>query len=383
MAEEERDMVSSEASATEAAFRLSQESVADMELSEVAVCGDGEPTEIIISVRRDFPIREGERLGGWRWSRCVATEGGGSIRGEAQTEHPRLSWSYDGDESCPAPDAPLVASAERPVVQHGIDIQGQSTDHHEPISGLVRLQAGSTSRIAALDGSPNGLAAITTTGLSGRYEVTVFPEYHNCDDPAGPTLNTCRNPTQQASGEIAFRTVPLHQATYVYRPFSVAIELRNGRIVSVDDPYDPPSILSSNIGATHGRVGNHYAEEPKTDLLPISLKPIWWKHAAFRGLASYARPASRDVDMVIVHCTGGSKIGRAMSEWDRRWSQGTRSGAQYLIDIDGHIVKLMYDEEEVGSVGGTLDLWSDPPSTTPINSALLRLVWARCLPPLI
>ena len=68
------------------------------------------PTSIQVTVRRDFPLRQGERLGEWAWSSAD-----GSVRQDPQ------QWALDGEDAdVPPEDEELHSEQERPIFGWGI-----------------------------------------------------------------------------------------------------------------------------------------------------------------------------------------------------------------------------------------------------------------------
>jgi N-acetyl-anhydromuramyl-L-alanine amidase AmpD len=289
--------------------------------------GDDAETSIRVTVRRDFPQREGERFGAWCWS-----NGNG-----ARLRSPQR---WRGPEGALAPGGALTPTDDWPIFGWGIGTLaadsmggGFTTNDRAPIAAEVQLVATdghviSTARTSGVDGE----AQLDTSGVEGRVDVRVIPD-DRTDALAGPTM-----PLPDPCPDI------------VYRPGSVQLRLRAGLIAEVRDPYDPV------LGDVTTRVGNRVAHEPETDHLPLTLKPVWWRHP---GAAD--RDAAVVVDTIIVHCTSGARLGNALQSW----FQGS-SGAHYVIEIDGHVIKLADDRRRVASVAGGLDRWER--QLHPINS---------------
>ena len=291
------------------------------------------PTSILVTVRRDFPLRRGERLGEWAWSSADSTSRKAPQR-----------WTFEGDASGgpPAADVELQCEDDRPMMGWGIgrpelgsagDNAGQkTTDRGEVIAATVRLRGENGELLAeAPTTGRDGATRLITAGATGVFHVEVEPEALT-DDPAGPGMESERE--------------------LLYRASSTRIVLRAGRIAEVDDPYDPP------CGHTDVRVGNRKVWTPTTTHLPLSLKPQWWRDPGSRR----RRGGTAAVRMLVLHCTGGSRMGNPLNRFfARRGSGYTTAGANYILDVDGHAIKLAADDRTkvhagVGWWGGDRDI---------------------------
>jgi N-acetyl-anhydromuramyl-L-alanine amidase AmpD len=278
--------------------------------------------ELIVSVRRDFPIRQTERFGDWGWSRESGDRG----------QDP-LSWSLPSGASC-ATEVELTASRADAIVGWGIGdpmlgAPGRpggtyTTDWDHPVAAEVRLRQDAEIRATARTTERDGLATLPTTGLSGRYTMEIVPDQRNDEAVVGPSFDA------EAQG---------HEL--IYRSLEVEITLTDGALTEIADPYDPPA------GRTHGRVGNHRAWAPSTVEVPISLKPIWWRHPRTR-----ARAQDVTVDMFVLHCTSGARLGNALAQWLPR-----SGGAHYVLDVDGHLIKLAGEDNTVSHLAIGFDRW--------------------------
>jgi N-acetyl-anhydromuramyl-L-alanine amidase AmpD len=322
-----------------------------------------------------------------------------------------MVWSFEGEEDRPPENAPLATEPDREIFGWGIGhptAGGRmfTTTHDDDVAGIVELRGDSAAEVAseALSGV-DGEAFLDTTALSGSFEIVVRPTPCNDTSPVGPDFTSAIALSFEADGtETESPISDLTTVHWVYRTLRVPVVLRCGRLVEVTDPYFPPALTTSTIGATHGRVGNVTAREPTTTHLPLSLKPIWWIHPASDArnvpVRATLNPGSRTtrpdgnplIDLVILHCTGGPRVGSALNDWKVRWvdyrekktvngvevlvpKSGRKSGAQYVLDHDGHMIKLAKESEVVGSVGGQRDLWlnADPNASTNSNERSLAV----------
>ena len=269
-------------------------------------------TTIVVTVRRDFPRRRGERLGEWAWSSA----------GSSTRQAPQRWQLPSGAE--PTPELELEADDDRPIFGWGIgrpslgspgDNAGQlTTDRGDPIAAQVRLLDEEGTVVSTADcAGRHGQARLPTHHRSGRHTIEVVPE-HLAPGPAGPTM--------QSSERL------------LYRAFSVVVGLQGGLLSEIVDPYDPP------CGEVRARVGNRLLFEPTAGQLPLSLKPDWWKD----DRTSRRR---RTVDVLVLHCTGGTRVGPALNRFFR-----STAGSNYIVDVDGHAIKLAADDRTKIHAGG-------------------------------
>ncbi|MGH1340340.1 MAG: N-acetylmuramoyl-L-alanine amidase [Nannocystales bacterium] len=295
------------------------------------------PTSIRVTLRRDFPLRRGERLGEWAWS---------SADGSVQQDPQR--WTFEGEDGeggAPPPDEELESEDDRPIFGWGIgrpslgepgDNAGQlTTDRSEVIAATVRLrnEDGDVLSEGNCTGR-DGACLLATASSTGVFTVDITPE-RITEDTAGPGMRS--------------------DHLLLYKAASVNIELRGGRLVGIEDPYDPPN------AQTHARVGNRQVWTPTTTQLPLSLKPQWWKDPGSRA----RRGGTGAISMLVLHCTGGSRVGGPLNDFFG-WADAARTrrktkGANYLLDIDGHAIKLTADDRTkvhagVGRWGGDRDI---------------------------
>lgn len=301
------------------------------------------PTEITVTVRRDFPLREGEKLGDWQWSSLNANSSGSIVNRERDP----LCWQYDGDdEESVGPGEQLVADPHYNIIGWSIGspslgLSGgnpscnggaHTTDNRNPISAEVQLlelsEEGEANVVA--NGSTSGRhgeVVLNTRALSGEFIIRVIPEDRDDDFQSWPEL---------ADADDA--------PDIIYRTFEVRLRLQSGYIIEVTDPYDPPA------NKTDGRVGSRRLWEPTTSHLPLSLKPVWWK----RPLQSARSIDVFDIDIFGIHCTGGSRMGNAIIGF---LNSQNSSSVHYILDVDGHLIKLVRERNRASHFASAVDKW--------------------------
>jgi len=287
-------------------------------------------TILMITLRRDFPLRAGEKNGDWQWT---------NARGERIQE--KMRWSKP-EEAPLEPDIDLTAETERAIYGWNIgdpdlgsegDGAGQyTTDHSNPIGSTVQLvrrtertegdtieferetiREATTTTNTQGNFDRSGEILLSTGGLTGDFIITILPD-DLYDGEAGPDLGEESN-------------APL----ILYNSVDIQIRLEQGFLVNVSDPYDPPE------GKTGARIGNRQKFKPSTTHLPVSLKPVWWNH-----LGGFSR-AQGDIDLFVIHRTNGGRLGNAIN----RFFGSNDIGAHYIMEADGHIIKLCKESKEV------------------------------------
>ena len=287
-----------------------------------------------VTVRRDFPLRDGEKNGDWQWS---DTDGNPLMQ--------PMNWTKPEDATL-EPDVELEASTPRAIYGWNIgqprlgsegDNGGEyTTDRIEPISSSILLLRitertegetvefereilleAQTIRSDSGQIDKDGEVLLPTGGLTGTFVLRIEPD-ELYDGEVGPDLMEVDDPPD-----------------ILYQSVDISVELEEGYLVEVQDPYNPPE------GATDGRIGNRQKFEPTTSHLPVSLKPIWWNH-----IGGYNRPAG-NLDLFVIHRTNGSRLGNAIN----RFFAGDNIGAHYIMETDGHIIKLCRERKEVRHAG--------------------------------
>lgn len=278
------------------------------------------PVSLRVTVRRDFPLREGERFGAWTWTDANGRRTGSNHR-----------WVFDGT---PFPGEELRPLVDLPIFGWSIgagSLNGSgrqlTTSRVDPIAAEVKLFLRSSDHLlaSARTAGADGIAELDTTGMNVNATIQIHPD-DCCEVETGPNM-----------------TFPNANPRIAYRLVTVDVCLRDGLLVEVSDPYDPHS------GNTSARVGSRAAHLPLTDHLPISLKPVWWRHPN-----PEVRPPNSTIDMVVIHCTGGARMGGALNEF---FGEESSLGAHYMVDIDGHVIKLVNEVDSIHHVARGYDRW--------------------------
>lgn len=119
----------------------------------------------------------------------------------------------------------------------------------------------------------------------------------------------------------------------IYRPLDFGVELDEGVLVNVLMP----------TGTVHGAVGHKDMQKYYSGHLPIDWKPVWMGSPVKRGEVPRTKD---DIDLIIVHRTL-REIGPAINEFLNL----AGNSAHYVIDVDGHIVKMAEDLREANHAG--------------------------------
>jgi N-acetyl-anhydromuramyl-L-alanine amidase AmpD len=195
-----------------------------------------------------------------------------------------------------------------------------------PVPGATVEVAGTT-----VTCKPSNRFGITTLkveqSLLGKRVLKVSPqEAQNSGGPAGPSIGVAKNPE------------PI-----LLRPFEVELGFNAEGIIC--DPL--PTIKDAT------------PEEPPYvkiyDCKPTVLT-IDWRPDFIRALTRNARPPKQEISVVVLHHTGGPAIGSALSSFIdlKKGTPASKPGkyaAHYIVNPDGHVVKLAHESEATDHAG--------------------------------
>ena len=121
----------------------------------------------------------------------------------------------------------------------------------------------------------------------------------------------------------------------IYRPLNVWIAIVDGHITAAMVALFSP----------HGGIGNRQRATWDATHLPIDWKPTWMRSP----MKSTEAPRSTTaIDLVVVHRPDRSDIGPAINTFLRASEIGN---AHYLIDHNGHIIKMAEDGRKANQTG--------------------------------
>ncbi|WP_280252755.1 N-acetylmuramoyl-L-alanine amidase [Nocardia abscessus] len=158
------------------------------------------------------------------------------------------------------------------------------------------------------------------------------------DSPGSYLLQIRHSVAAQHTEELAGPEVAdslTHPPKRIYRQLDVGVELLGG--------YVAKAFLTA--GTVHGVID--HTRTPNTTI-PINWKPVWIRSPVKSGETPRAK---EDIDLIVVHHTSGERIGPAISTFLNASAIGN---AHYLIDVDGHVVKLTNDLREANHAGKSI-----------------------------
>jgi N-acetyl-anhydromuramyl-L-alanine amidase AmpD len=170
----------------------------------------------------------------------------------------------------------------------------------------------------------NGDARFPVAGLCGARVLLVTPPPSMLSVlPAGPAHATAdwdQNPI------------------YMFRPFSFALDIDTNGIKSSPAPNviftqlpDGPPPHAAVFSATRTR-------------LTVDWKPDWIKSG------NRTSSSGKTNSCLVLHQTGGASIGSAINTFLNPSSQAS---AHYVVDLDGHVVKLVHESERAWHAGSS------------------------------
>lgn len=180
--------------------------------------------------------------------------------------------------------------------------------------------------------SRRGLAELDTSALAdGSYELVITPE-HVTLDPAGPAMGE----TDPAPSRI-------------YRELRVSIAVQCGQLTAAQ--AQPATLSDGTRSTTHGKIGHavlrNWAADSSPGLLPVDLKPVWMQSKRHGGAITPT--------LIVVHHTGGPQITGALNRLlaPKDPDPNQNASAHYIIDLDGHVVKINQDKVNGWHAGGS------------------------------
>jgi hypothetical protein len=121
----------------------------------------------------------------------------------------------------------------------------------------------------------------------------------------------------------------------IYRPLNVWIAIVDGHITAAVVALFSP----------HGGIGNRQRATWDATHLPIDWKPTWMRSPM---KSTEAPRCTTTIDLVVVHCPDRSDIGPAINTF---LSASEIGNAHYLIDHNGHIIKMAEDGRKANHTG--------------------------------
>jgi N-acetyl-anhydromuramyl-L-alanine amidase AmpD len=176
----------------------------------------------------------------------------------------------------------------------------------------------------AVRGMTNAAGAVTldTTGLAdGVHTVRVMhadPDRRS-NDPVGPAIAD------------PLVTPP----SRIYRPLDVQITTAGGLLTN------------ATVAAPHGGIGNRTHLDRTGDRLPIDWKPVWMRSPLKAGESTRT---TADITLIVVHQPGGPQIGPVINTF---LNATEAQNANYVIDANGHIIKLAEDRRAANQAGAS------------------------------
>lgn len=179
-------------------------------------------------------------------------------------------------------------------------------------------------------------------------------------EPAGPNMGTIVDPPATRTFQFGLR--PLE------------IEFR------LDEDYriDPESVATvhDNRWSRPRHGGARVITRRRTQILEIDWKPDWLRrgsHGWGRSRRAMARPLARSRNgvrpsVLVLHSTGGNLIGGSLNTFlSPALPRGpgdnpVRKGIHYIVDLDGHVVKLVHEDLACNHTGRAV--WR---GTTPLG----------------
>jgi N-acetyl-anhydromuramyl-L-alanine amidase AmpD len=131
-------------------------------------------------------------------------------------------------------------------------------------------------------------------------------------------------------------------AQVLYRP------LLCRRVAVKDEKLD----VSLGFGVPHGDVHGDFFHDGFTGLrVLVDLKPEFMRAPPIRSSLIGALPTPR---MIVLHHTGDEKIGNTLDAFLEPTGKPDVRSAHYVVDVDGHAVKMIPEDQRSGHIAGTV-----------------------------
>lgn len=188
---------------------------------------------------------------------------------------------------------------------------------------------------------PNAKVEIEGTDISAITDTNGNAQFSIKDVPDGDyTVHIMhQNPKQRAVTDAgpslaeSLDEIP----SRMYKKLSITVTISNGNLTKATVP----------AGTKHGGIGNRYNAHFSNTLLPVDWKPSFCSTPQKSGEGP-RDGGIEDLQYVIVHHTGGDKVGPALNTF---LNPETIVSAHYLIDLNGHVIKLKKDSHKANHAG--------------------------------
>lgn len=199
----------------------------------------------------------------------------------------------------------------------GLPITSKRRWNHNPVVKATVTLNGKTATT-----NPQGTARFDDIP-AGTYTLEITP-------PPGQSTTLPAGPDLPVASGYSFDSAP----NYLYRPFSVRI--------TVDGEGHWSTATEPTVTLPHG--GQRAAHAGVAGVVGMDLyldwKPDWLKVLNRRVIAGRTNQA------VVIHCTATTNHERVGSPIDTFYNGPKKTAAHYLVDLDGHIIKLVHEEEQ-------------------------------------
>lgn len=195
--------------------------------------------------------------------------------------------------------------------------QARWTPQPKPVRGAtVRVQATGTQAVS------NRLGRVTLALPEGADQVLEI-------EPAADELSPGVASPQHAGG--GFAQAP----SFLFRPFQVVVSV--GPTGFVHQPAPRIELTPVPGAPAHALIFSTSASE-----LVLDWKPDWLKSG------NRAQVTNKSNEFLVIHRTGGDSIGSAVNTFT---NPANVTGIHYLLDVDGHVVKLVHEADRVNHTG--------------------------------
>ncbi|MGY1901173.1 N-acetylmuramoyl-L-alanine amidase [Nocardia gipuzkoensis] len=205
----------------------------------------------------------------------------------------------------------------------------------EPVPGSIKIDAA-----GPVSGAQVEIVGADAVGITNQHGLAVLNTDAVRNSPGSYLVRIRHSVAAQHTEELAGPGVADPRAQHllrIYRQLEFGVELEGGELHKVLMPID----------TAHGADGNRNGNFDKTHLF-VDWKPVWIGSPVKSGELPRTKD---DIDLIVVHHTAGKSSGQPIHNIFLQPTQAAAANTHYVIDVDGHVMKLTDELREANHAG--------------------------------